>query len=571
MAVKLIIFISLVLQFAAAIVACRLLPVSRRHPGLYLFIAAVALILGRRLINFIGILSGGDPAGNPMIYESTALAVSLLLLLATIWSVPLIRQYISSRDELFQKHSSISQVIEDLAVPAFVLGKDHAVTHWNKACENLTGIAAGDVVGSKDAWRAFHHEARPLLADLILDGAPPEEFARLYGDSSRPSTTLAGGWEVETFLPGLGEGRWISFAASPLSNPEGIICGSIETFRDTTLQKKASLILFRSASGLRALHEIIREISGEKTVASLLERTVVLLQEKMLISNVTILENTADRREKDVRLRLAASSALDAAARKRLTEQLQQSGLGLSVRAALIRKTVVTPDVLQSPDYVPFFEGSISEIDVPILDGEKVLGVVSLEGYAPFDPQVGEFLTILAGHLASLWKSLELVAEVENLALTDQLTGLPNRRALFQKLDSEEKRLNRYGGKMSIVMMDMTGFKEVNDTYGHLMGDAALQAASLCIRDCLRESDFVARFGGDEFVVLMPETGVEEAAAATRRISEKLVEVRVSGIPLKLTADFGFSRYPEDGKKLAAVLQRADDRMYVEKTRPGYN
>ncbi|HON33785.1 MAG TPA: GGDEF domain-containing protein [Synergistales bacterium] len=131
----------------------------------------------------------------------------------------------------------------------------------------------------------------------------------------------------------------------------------------------------------------------------------------------------------------------------------------------------------------------------------------------------------------SLWKSLELVAEVENLTLTDQLTGLPNRRALFQRLDSEDNRLNRYGGKMSIVMIDMTGFKEVNGTYGHLVGDSALQAASHCVRDCLRESVFVARFGGDEFVVLMPETGAEEAA----------------------------------------VLQRADDRMYVEKASPGNN
>ena len=565
MPIKVIILISLVLQAAAAVIALSLLPIPRRHPGLYCFVAAVTLILGRRLINFIGILSGGDPAGNPMIYESTALAVSLLLLLATIWSVPRIRQYISSRDELFQKHSSISQVIKDLAVPAFVLGKDHAVIHWNKACENLTGIAAGDMVGSKDAWKAFYHEARPLLADLILDGAPPEEFARLYGDSSRPSTTLAGGWEVETFLPGLGEGRWISFAASPLSNPEGIICGSIETFRDTTLQKKASLILFRSASGLRALHEIIREISGEKTVASLLERTVVLLQEKMLISNVTILENTADRREKDVRLRLAASSALDAAAMKRLTEQLQQSGLGLSVRAALTRKTVVTPDVSGSSDYFPLFEGSLSEIDVPILDGEKVLGVVSLEGYAPFDPQVGEFLTILAGHLASLWKSLELVGKIESLALADQLTGLPNRRALFQRLGSEENRLHRYGGSMSVVMMDMAGFKGINDSYGHMMGDDALRSAGGCIKECLRESDFVARFGGDEFVVLMPEAGAQEAVRVIKRISERLADIRVNGIPLDLKADFGLAHFPDDGKKMTAVLQRADDRMYEKR------
>ena len=125
--------------------------------------------------------------------------------------------------------SNICQIIHDLAVPAFVLGKDHTVTHWNKACENLTGIAAGDMVGSKDAWKAFYHEARPLLADLILDEVAPEEYARHYSDAPRPSITLEGGWEVEAFLPALGEGRWISFAASPLRNLEGAICGAIET------------------------------------------------------------------------------------------------------------------------------------------------------------------------------------------------------------------------------------------------------------------------------------------------------------------------------------------------------
>ena len=531
MAVKLIIFISLVLQLAAAAVACRLLPVSRRHPGIYVFIAAVALILVRRVASFAHVLSVTDPADFPVVYEAMALTVSLLLLLAAVWSVPRIRQYITGRNELFQKHSNICQVIHDLAVPAFVLGKDHTVTHWNKACENLTGIAARDMVGSREAWKAFYREERLLLADLILDEVAPEEYARHYGDASRPSITLEGGWEVEAFLPALGEGRWISFAASPLRNLEGAICGAIETFQDTTPQKTAGLVLSRSASGLRTLHEIIREISGEKTVPGLLDLTVRLLKEKMHISNVAILENAAEKRERDVRLRLKASSGLDAAAMERLTEDLRRSGLGLSTRAALSRKVLVTADVSKSTDYVPFFEGSVSEIDVPILDGEKVLGVVTVEGYAPFDSQEEEFLTILAGHLASLWKSLELVAEVENLALTDQLTGLPNRRALFQKLDSEDNRLNRYGGKMSIVMIDMTGFKEVNGTYGHLVGDSALQAASHCVRDCLRESVFVARFGGDEFVVLMPETGAEEAA----------------------------------------VLQRADDRMYVEKASPGNN
>lgn len=123
MAVKLIIFISLVLQLAAAAVACRLLPVSRRHPGIYVFIAAVALILVRRVASFAHVLSVADPADFPVAYEAMALTVSLLLLLAAVWSVPRIRQYITGRNELFQKHSNICQVIHDLAVPAFVLEK----------------------------------------------------------------------------------------------------------------------------------------------------------------------------------------------------------------------------------------------------------------------------------------------------------------------------------------------------------------------------------------------------------------------------------------------------------------
>ncbi len=127
----------------------------------------------------------------------------------------------------------------------------------------------------------------------------------------------------------------------------------------------------------------------------------------------------------------------------------------------------------------------------------------------------------------SLWKSLELVAEVENLTLTDQLTGLPNRRALFQRLDSEDNRLNRYGGKMSIVMIDMTGFKEVNGTYGHLVGDSA-PPGGVALRQGLlpRESVFASASAATSSSSLCP-----------RRAEE------------------------------AAVLQRADDRMYVEKKR----
>ncbi|MDI9393158.1 MAG: diguanylate cyclase [Thermovirgaceae bacterium] len=562
---KLIVLLSLAFQVAASVVSLRLFKVPRRHPCVFLIAGVMILMVWRRLITFIHILSGNSLSLKETVFESLGLAISVFLFLSALWAVPRLMQFISEKNELLEKHSKASQIIRDLAIPAFVIDRDHTVIHWNRACEKLTGIPAEEMVGTRSPWRAFYNEERPVLADMIVDQASAEDLARLYGRSSHPSSTVKDGWEAEFFLPALNGGRWLFFSAGPLYTPEGEICGSIETFQDTTSKMKTGIHLSRSTSRLRTLHDIVKEISGEKTVKSLLDRAASLLKEEMNISNVTFLENTADKRERDVRLRLAASSSLDADTMERLTIELQRSGLGLSTRAAVSRKNVVTANVWEDPEYIPFFDGTFSEIDVPILDGEQVLGVISVEGYAPFDSQDEELFNILAGHPASLWRSIELVSEVECLALTDQLTGLPNRHALFQRLCSEENRLLRYGGRMSVLMMDMTRFKEINDTYGHMMGDDAMRASAACIRDCLRGSDFVARFGGDEFVALLPETGSDEASLVVERISKRLSDVRVSGIPLDLRADFGLALFPDDGKKMTTVIQKADNRMYENK------
>lgn len=561
-----IVSLSVLFQAASTVIVLRLLAVVRKRPAVFLIIVTAVLMLSRRLLVLFYILSGNSLTPFEETHETLGLAVSFCLLGAAVWAVPRFLSLVRTRNELREKHSAVSQIIRDLAIPAFVIDKFHTVTHWNRACENLTGIPHEEIVGTRRPWRAFYMEPRPILADLIVEGAPEERIRSLYGNSCSPSSIIKGGWEAEFRLSTINRGKWLSFSAGPLHDSEGKICGAIETFQDTTRQREAEAHLSRNACRLRTLHDLVQEITCEKSIASLLDHTVKLLEKRMSISNVSILENLAENMARDVRLRLAAASSLDRETMERLTDRLTSSGRGLSVKAATERSVILTPDVTKSPDFVPFCEGTVSEIDVPIIDGERVLGVFSVEGYAPFDSHDRELYSILAGHLASLWKTIEMLREIESMALTDQLTGLPNRRALFERLAGEEARLLSYGGALSIVMLDMARFKQVNDAFGHLAGDEALRASSKFISGCLRSCDFAARFGGDEFVVLLPETKPEESERIIERIASGLSGICVNGMLLDLSADFGIASFPEDGQKLDSVLKVADNRMYEMKS-----
>jgi two-component system cell cycle sensor histidine kinase/response regulator CckA len=124
-------------------------------------------------------------------------------------------------------------------VPAFVIDRDHRVTHWNKACENLTGIPATNLIGTRRAWSAFYSSERPVLADLVLDNAEKNLIDNLY-NNARESTVIEGGLEVEDLIPLLGKnGRWIYLTAAPIRDTVGNVVGVIETLQDTTERKMA--------------------------------------------------------------------------------------------------------------------------------------------------------------------------------------------------------------------------------------------------------------------------------------------------------------------------------------------
>lgn len=161
-----------------------------------------------------------------------------------------------------------------------------------------------------------------------------------------------------------------------------------------------------------------------------------------------------------------------------------------------------------------------------------------------------------------------LLKRAEALSVTDDLTGLYNSRYMNQVLRRETKRASRSGRPLSLLFIDLDGFKQVNDTHGHLCGSRALVEAAGLIRACARETDVVARFGGDEFAVILPDTGGEGASAVGGRIRRRLADhcfLAADGLSVGLTASVGVATFPEAAGSAQELVGAADRAMYQVK------
>ena len=134
----------------------------------------------------------------------------------------------------------LTQIIDGMAIPAFVIDNRHTVTHWNQACERLTGIPSAKMIGTRDAWKAFYPKERPVLADLIMQRSPESLINQYYKGKYSKSKMIDNAYVFQDFFPHLGDdGKWLYFTATPLMNDSGDVIGAIETFQDFSEQKQA--------------------------------------------------------------------------------------------------------------------------------------------------------------------------------------------------------------------------------------------------------------------------------------------------------------------------------------------
>jgi diguanylate cyclase (GGDEF)-like protein len=246
-------------------------------------------------------------------------------------------------------------------------------------------------------------------------------------------------------------------------------------------------------------------------------------------------------------------------------------GDGLSGWVAQNKKPIVNgnpsvePGYLNDPDK---FSTLRSALALPLEGVGGVIGVLALYR-AERDAFTTDHLRILlavSGKMALAIENALKFQQAESSATTDYLTGLPNARSLFLQLDRELARCKRDKESLTLMVCDMNGFKKINDRFGHLEGNRVLRLFAQALKDSCREYDYVARMGGDEFVVIAPGLGAE---AAAKKVAQIRPLARQAGFDVCgeeiLSLSVGMAVSPDDGNDAEQLLAEADRRMYMEK------
>lgn len=247
---------------------------------------------------------------------------------------------------------------------------------------------------------------------------------------------------------------------------------------------------------------------------------------------------------------------------------------GIGVTGVVLRKRKPISYTEPASDFKGHDGGFVGDynamISLPLIVDDKLLGAVSL--YSHGHEQYGkEHLRLLetVSHIASeaIHKSLKH-AETETRALTDPMTGLPNARSLQAHFEKEAARSKRKNSIFHLLMLDLDGFKAVNDNFGHKTGDKMLKEISRVIGEQLRDYDFLARYAGDEFVAIIPETGELDVHDLCKRIEEAIgkFSLQVSGNEFaRVGVSIGTADFPDKGESLDQVIIAADKAMYSVK------
>lgn len=314
---------------------------------------------------------------------------------------------------------------------------------------------------------------------------------------------------------------------------------------------------------LTILAQITPEFHTLLDVQSLLDRILAILANHLAGARLAILLEEEETR--DLVVRALGGARSDLTAPTRLAE-----GRGLQGWVIKQREAVLVEDVRTDPRYVGD-PAARCEVIVPLISNGRIIGVLSASHTTPgaFDQRDLALLQTVGAQIAAAIDVASLHERLKKAANTDALTGIHNYGYFFQRLEEEVARAERRSTPLAMAFLDVDDLKAVNDTHGHVAGNAVLRTIGRVIESRVRTEDVPARYGGDEFAIVMPDTPREEAERVVQRLIDALASVEVQlegGATLRMPSlSWGVSAFPRDGRDARALVENADTRVYARK------
>jgi len=326
--------------------------------------------------------------------------------------------------------------------------------------------------------------------------------------------------------------------------------------------------LKKQLSRMKALSHTIRKIATSLELGPVLDS--ILANSVRLFDADAALIRLLDP-EKNI-LKIARAYNLNP---EELGESILKLGEGVVSEAILKRKPVAVEDIKKEPRFFykkwAIEKGYTSALFVPLEGKEKTIGALCILSKKKhfFDEEEISLASIFAGGAAVTIENARLFEENVKLSITDPLTGLYNTRYFYDNLKKEIARVARYGGSTSLVMFDLDNFKNYNDLYGHQAGDYVLREVAQRMLRCCRQTDILARYGGDEFIILLPRTDQKGAFKLAERIRSEIEKIPFGGrkgeFKTRITVSGSIITHPQDGAGVEDLMRKVDTLLYAAK------
>ena len=423
-----------------------------------------------------------------------------------------------------------------------------AISRVNVALESETGFYTEKLIGKP--WTELVAPERRTAASEALAAA-------MRGEAAEHDSLL---------LDRLGNRIDVQLKLVPLHMGDEIN-GAYAIFKNVSLQKQAERAIATQSDRIRRLYMVAAARGG--AVDEQIDATLALGLELFGFDAgyVTVFEGD--------RILIRNSVGEESPVLKGATYPLQSS---YSRHVLTQRDMLVIPDIDDSPwhnDPARTMADWRSVLALRLGAGARVFGALvfaSRMQHEGIDQRDRDLIALMGLFVSAALERAEHSQHIEQLAFTDALTGLPNRVLFEDRINHTLATARRYNRGFAVMYLDLDHFKNVNDTYGHNTGDEVLKGVARRLRVTLRESDTVARFGGDEFVILEPVVdGPSDSADLARKLNQSLQEpVTVDGINHDVRASIGIALYPDDANTIEALMEAADRALYRAK-REGRN